>query len=93
MRQQGLAQNDQKWKFRAKCGHLGGKIPNYTGESKSYGTHITEKTPRHLVCIVHGQAWDQMSQKCQYLAHNDQKCMFWTKFGCFWAKNSNFYAS
>ena len=24
-----------------------------------------------------------MGQKCQYLAQNDQKCIFWTKFGFF----------
>ena len=31
---------------------LGQKILIFTGESKSFGTHITEKPPTHLVCIV-----------------------------------------
>ena len=38
------------------------------GGSKSFGNFVTEKPPRHLVCIVYGRAWDQMDQKCQYLA-------------------------
>ena len=29
----------------------------------------------------------------QYLAQNDQKCRFWTKFGHFWAKKPNLYES
>ena len=31
---------------------IGQKILISTGESKSFGTHITGKSPRHLVCIV-----------------------------------------
>ena len=27
-----------------------------------------------------------MDQKGQYFAQNDQKCIYWAKFGCFWAK-------
>ena len=27
----------------------------------------------------------------QGLAQNDQKCRFWAKFGCYWAKNPNSY--
>ena len=27
--------------------------------------------------------WDEMGQKYQYLAQNDQKCIFWSKFGLF----------
>ena len=27
-----------------------------------------------------------MGSKCQYLAKNGQKCIFWTKFGRFWAE-------
>ena len=49
---------------------LGQKILIFTGESKSFGTHIMEKTPRQLVHIDFGQALDQMGQKCPYLAEN-----------------------
>ena len=88
------------------------------GGSKSFGTHVTEKPPRHLVRIVFlvshgtkwaentnilmgvsesfythimknhlgnlfqlffGRAWDEMGPKCQYLAQNDHKCIFWAK--------------
>ena len=49
---QGLAQNDQKCQFWAKFGRFWAKILIFTGESKSFGTHITEKPPRHLVRIV-----------------------------------------
>ena len=47
--------------------------------------------PRHLVHIVFGRSLDKMCKKWQYLAQNDQKCRFWTKFGRFWAKNPNLY--
>ena len=36
------------------------KLLIFTGESKSVGTHKTEKPPRHLVCIYlvgHGTKW------------------------------------
>ena len=36
---------DKIWPFWAKNSYL-------TGGSKSFGTHVTEKPPRHLVCIV-----------------------------------------
>ena len=38
--------------FGHNCVVLGQTILISTGESKSFGTHITEKTPRYLVCIV-----------------------------------------
>jgi len=72
---------------------FGQKILIFTGESKSFAIHITEKPPRHLVRIVFGRAWDQMGKNGQYLAQNDQKCVFWTNFGRFWAKNPNIYGS
>ena len=52
MSRQGLAQNDQKCQLCAKFGSFGANNSNFTGKSKSFGTNITEKTPRHLVCIV-----------------------------------------
>ena len=93
MSRQGLAQNDQKSQFWAKFGRFWAKNPFFTGEIKSFVTHITENPPRHLVHIVFCQASDKMCKKWQYLAQNDHKCRFWTKFGRFWAKNPNFYGS
>ena len=72
---------------------LGQNILSFTGEIKSFVTHITENPPRHLVHIVFWSGIGQNVQKWQYLAQNDQKCIFWTKFGRFWAKNPNFYGS
>ena len=46
-----------------------------------------------LFALFFGRALDERGKKCQYLAQNDQKCIFWTKFGRFWAKNPNFYGS
>ena len=42
---------------------LGPKILILTGRSKSFGIHVTEIPPRHLVRIVFGHPWDQMGQK------------------------------
>ena len=76
---------DQKCQFWAKFGRFGAKNPFFTGEIKSFVTHITKNPPRHLVHI------GQNVQKWQYLAQIDQKCQFWAKFGRFWAKNPFFY--
>ena len=59
---------------------FGQKILFFTEEIKSFVTHITENSPRHLVHIVFGRSLDKMCKKWQYLAENDQKCIFWTKF-------------
>ena len=48
---------------------------------------------RFLVYFGAARALDKIGKKWQYLAQNDQKCRFWTKFGRFWAKNPNFYGS
>ena len=45
-----------------------------------------KKTPRHLVRIVFGRAWDHIGRK-------DPKSQFSTKFGRLSAKNPNFYES
>ena len=76
-----------------KNANFGQKILIFPGEIKSFVTHITENPPRHLVHIVFWSGIGQNVQKWQYLAQNDQKCIFWTKFGRFWAKNPNFYGS
>ena len=77
----------QIWSF------LGKKSFFLSWEIISFVTHITENPPRHLVHIVFWSGIGQNVQKCQYLAQNDQKCIFWTKFGRFWAKNPNLYGS
>ena len=57
---------------------------------KSFGTHVTEKTPRHLFCIVF---WSGMRSNGPRMPIFGQKCQFWAKFGPFLAKNPNFYGS
>ena len=47
---------------------FGPKILILSRGSKNFGTHVTEKTPSHLVCIVFGRPWDQMGQKYQFWA-------------------------
>ena len=70
---------------------FGKKILIFFGESKSFGTHIKDKPPRHLVRIVLWSGVGQNGPKSQYLAQNYQKCIFWAKFGRFWAINPNSY--
>ena len=65
MSRQGLAQNDQKCQFWAKFGHFWAKNPFFTGEIKSFVTHITENPPRHLVHIVF---WSGIGQNVQKMA-------------------------
>ena len=62
------------------------------GVSKSFGTNITENHFGNLSALFFGQALKK-GQKCQYFAQNDQKCIFLTNFGHFWAKNPNFHGS
>ena len=65
---------------------FGQKILFFTGEIKSFVTHIMENPPRHLVHIVFWSGIGQNVKKWQYLAQNDQKSIFWTKFGRFGPK-------
>ena len=81
----------QKCQCWAKFGHFWAKNPNFMGVSKSFGTNITENHQDNLSVLFFGQALDKMCKGWQYLAQNDQKCRFWTKFGHFWAKQPNFY--
>ena len=69
---------------------FGPKFLIFTGESKIFCTHITQKPARHLLRIIFGRAWDQMDQKGQYSAQNDQECIIWAKFGHFCTKYLNF---
>ena len=61
----GLAQNDQKCQFWAKFGRFWAKNPFFTGEIKSFVTHITENPPRHL---VHIGFWSGIGQNVQKMA-------------------------
>ena len=49
-----LAHNDQKciFLFLTKFGLFGPRILILMGGSKSFGTHVTEKPHRYLVCII-----------------------------------------
>ena len=60
-----LAKIDQKCQFWAKFGRFWAKNPFFTGEIKSFVTHITKNPPRHLVHIVF---WSGIGQKVQKMA-------------------------
>ena len=53
--------------------------------------HPHNRKPPQTPCLqcFFGRPWDQTGQKCQYLAQNDQKCIFWGRIGRFWAKHLN----
>ena len=61
-------------------GHFWAKRSYYLGrEQKFWYSHI-RKPPWNLVRIVFfGQTWHQLDQKGQYLAKNDQYCIFQAK--------------
>ena len=70
MSRQGLALNDQKCQFQA-------KFLFFTGEIKSFVTHITENPPRHRVHIVfsvrkwtkgakNGNIWPKMTKNADF---------------------------
>ena len=95
--QQGTEKTCMAWPISTKNANFGPnlvvfgqKILFFTGEIKSIVTHITEKNLGTLFTLVFGLALDKMCKKLQYLAQNDQKCRFWTKFGRFWARNPNY---
>ena len=69
---------------------LGQKILIFTGEIRSFVTHITENPPRHLVVIGFWSPWDEMGKNMPIFGQIDLNCIFWTNFGRFWAKNPNF---
>ena len=72
--QQGLAKNDQKYNFWAKFCRFRAKNHNYYWKSKSFGTHITKKTPRHRACIfflvAHGTKWAKNTNTWPKMAKN-----------------------
>ena len=61
----GLAQIDQKCQLSAKFGRFWANNPFFTGEIKSFVTHITENPPRHL---VHTVFWSGIGQNVQKMA-------------------------
>ena len=73
--------------FWTNFGRFWAKNPNFSGVSKSFGTHIMEKPPRQLVCIVFWSAIRSNGPKMRIFG---PKCQFWAKFGRFWAKNPIF---
>ena len=65
MNRQGLSKSEQICQFWAKLGCSWAKILIFTGEIKSFVTHITENPPKHLVHIVF---WSGIGQKVQKMA-------------------------
>ena len=66
----GVAKNDQKCQFWSKFGRFWAKKPFFTGEIKSFVTHITENPPTHLVRTVF---WSGIGQNVQKMAIFVQK--------------------
>ena len=62
---------------------FGQKILFFYRKKQKFWYPNNEKKPWHLIRI---NFWEEMGQKCQYLAQNDQKCQFWAKFGRFRAE-------
>ena len=69
---------------------IGPKIQSFMRGSKSFDTHIMEKQPRHLICIVFWSATGSNGPKMPIFG---EKSQFWAKFGRLWVKNPNFYGS
>ena len=69
---------------------FGQKILIFTGERNSFGTHITEKPPRHLIRIIF---WSGMGSNGPQMPIFGQKKQFWAKLGRLWAKIPNFCGS
>ena len=60
----------QKFRFWAKFCRFRAKNHNIYGSEQNFGTHLVENRLGILFPLFFGQAWDQMEQKCQYLAKN-----------------------
>ena len=67
---------------------FGPNILIFMGVSKSYSPNIKENHLGNLSTLFFGQALDQMGQKCQYLAQNDQKMNILDQFWPFWGPKS-----
>ena len=57
------------------------KILNFSGVSKGFGTHITEKHQGNLFALFFGRALVQMGQKCPYLVKNVSFGQIWLFLG------------
>ena len=79
-------QMSQQWKKMPNSGQIGsflGKKSFFYWRNQKYCHPHTENPPKHLVHIGFWSDIGQNVKKWQYLAQNDQKCRFWTKFGRF----------
>ena len=66
-----LTQNDLKCKFWAKFGRFWAKNLNFCGSKyKFWYTFNVKNTKAPCLHCFFGRAWDQMGQKCRYLAKN-----------------------
>ena len=79
-------QNDHKCIIWAKFARLWAKNSNFLGGSKSFGTHVTEKSPRHLVCIVFWSGMGRNGTKMPifvvakaWLESRSERPQFWSK--------------
>ena len=79
-----------KWPKMPNLGVFGPKILILSRGSKSFGTQVTEKPPRHLVRIVFCLAMGPNGPKMSIFG---QKSQFWANFGRLWAKIPNFNGS
>ena len=74
---------------------FGPKILIFMGVSKSFGTNITENHFGNLSALFFGQAFDQMGQKCQYMAENASSgpnlAVFGPKIQLFGGREYNFW--
>ena len=60
---------ERKSQYLAKSANFGAKNPNVFG-NESFVTYITEHLLGTLIALFFSREWDQMDQKCRYLARN-----------------------
>ena len=84
------AKNANIWPKMAKNAYFGPNLPVLwpkililTGGSKSFGTHITEKPPRHLARIVY---WSGMGPNGPKMPIFGQKSQFWANLAIYGPK-------
>ena len=80
--------NRPKCQFWAKLGRFWAKNPFFTGEIKSFVTHITENPPRHLVCIDFWSGMRRNGQKMPIFGLKWPKMQFLDEFRLFLGQNS-----
>ena len=87
MNRQGL-NVPKKAYFGPNLAFFGQKIIIFTGKAKVLVPAQRKNHLGTLFTLFFGRAWDQMGQKCRYLAKKNL-----AKFSRFWAKNPNHYGS